>query len=71
MSNSKRRYRKNADRRIYVRGERHDPPSTYLLARALFALAAEMAAAKAKPEQAQASRSADAPEAGQQRGPRS
>ncbi|BCK57863.1 hypothetical protein [Nocardia wallacei] len=43
MGNSKRRYRKNSDRRIYVRGERHDPPDTYLLARALFDMAEEMA----------------------------
>lgn len=58
MSNGKRRYRKNAERRIYVRGERHDPPDTYLLARALLDLAAEMAAAKAK----SAGTQADSPE---------
>ncbi|CAM4364709.1 hypothetical protein NONI108955_22770 [Nocardia ninae] len=46
MSNSKRRYRKNSERRIYVRGERHDPPDTYLLARALLDLAGELGAAK-------------------------
>ncbi|MGY2060989.1 hypothetical protein ACW9HQ_39485 [Nocardia gipuzkoensis] len=48
MSNTTRRYRKNSERRIYVRGERHDPPDTYLLARALLDLAAEMAAKKAE-----------------------
>ncbi len=48
MSNAKRPYRRNSERRIYVRGERHDPPDTYLLARALLDLAAEMAAAKAE-----------------------
>ncbi len=50
MSSSKRRYRKNSERRIYVRGERHDPPDTYLLARALLDLAAEMAAVNADVE---------------------
>ncbi|WP_433194320.1 hypothetical protein ACQP1G_37025 [Nocardia sp. CA-107356] len=47
MTNPKRRYRKNSERRIFVQGERHDPPDTFLLARALLDLAAEMAAAKA------------------------
>ncbi|MCX4098057.1 hypothetical protein [Nocardia sp. alder85J] len=51
MGNIKRRYRKNSERRIYVRGERHDPPDTYLLARALLDLAAEMAAAQTEPPQ--------------------
>ncbi|MCP2290947.1 hypothetical protein [Nocardia amikacinitolerans] len=46
MSSAKRPYRKKSHRRIYVRGERHDPPDTYLLARALLDLAAEVAAAK-------------------------
>ncbi len=46
MSNSKRRYRKNSERRIYVRGERHDPPDTHLLARALLDMATEMANTK-------------------------
>ncbi len=48
MTNSKRRYRRNSERRIYVRGERHDPPDTYLLAHALLDLAAEMAAVRAE-----------------------
>ena len=48
MTNSKRRYRRNSERRVYVRGERHDPPDTYLLAHALLDLAAEIAAAKAE-----------------------
>ena len=46
MSRTKRKYRKNANRRIWVQGERHDPPDTHRLSRALLDLAAEMAAAK-------------------------
>ncbi|QLY30390.1 hypothetical protein H0264_35595 [Nocardia huaxiensis] len=54
MSSSKRRYRKSSERRIYIRSERHDPPDTFLLARALLDLAAEMADAAAKPSKSQA-----------------
>lgn len=46
----KRKYRKNSDRIIRVRGVRHDPPDTKRLSRALLALAAEMAAAQAEAE---------------------
>ncbi|WP_280407085.1 hypothetical protein [Nocardia brasiliensis] len=46
MGKYRRQYRKNTERRIYVRGERHDPPDTYLLARALLDMAVDMAAAK-------------------------
>ena len=60
MTSPKRRYRKNSERRIFVRGERHDPPDTYLLARALLDLAAEMAAAKAAPSDDQAVPGSDA-----------
>lgn len=46
----KRKYRKNSDRVIRVRGIRHDPPDPRRLSKALLALAAEMAAAQAEAE---------------------
>lgn len=56
----KRKYRKNSDRIIRVRGIRHDPPDPKRLSKALLALAAEMAAAQAEAE----ARAAHAKEAG-------
>lgn len=45
-SQSKRKYRRNRDHSIRVRGVRHDPPDTRRLSKALLALAAELAAAQ-------------------------
>lgn len=47
-SRPKRKYRKNSDRVVRVRGVRHDPPDTKRLSKALLALAAELAAAQAE-----------------------
>ena len=47
-SRPKRKYRRNSDRAIRVKGVRHDPPDAKRLSRALLALAAEMAAAQAE-----------------------
>lgn len=47
-SRPKRKYRKNDDRVIRVRGLRHDPPDAKRLSKALLALAAELAAAQAE-----------------------
>lgn len=46
----KRKYRKNSDHTIRVRGVRHDPPDTKRLSKALLALAADLAAAQAEAE---------------------
>ncbi|MEH3138769.1 MAG: hypothetical protein PGN37_01055 [Mycobacterium kyogaense] len=47
-SRPKRKYRRNSDRIIRVRGLRHDPPDTKRLSAALLALAADLAAAQAE-----------------------
>ncbi|MBB3602755.1 hypothetical protein FHT40_002416 [Mycolicibacterium sp. BK556] len=54
-SRPKRKYRKNSDRVISIRGVRHDPPDPRRLSRALLALAAELAAAQVEAD-AQATR---------------
>jgi hypothetical protein len=47
-SKPKRKYRRNSDRVIRVHGLRHDPPEPKRLAKALLALAAELATAQAE-----------------------
>ena len=44
----RRKYRKNSERSLRVRGIRHDPPDTKRLSKALLALASELAAAQAE-----------------------
>jgi hypothetical protein len=47
-SRPKRKYRKNSDRVVRIKGMRHDPPDAKRLSRALLALAAELAATQAE-----------------------
>ncbi|MHA3019614.1 hypothetical protein ACXPWS_05010 [Mycobacterium sp. BMJ-28] len=52
----RRKYRKNSDRTLRVRGVRHDPPDPKRLSKALLALAAELAAAQAEADAQAAAR---------------
>lgn len=47
-SKSKRKYRRNSDRVLRIHGVRHDPPEPKRLAKALLALATELAVAQAE-----------------------
>lgn len=57
---TKRPYRQRVERRIWVQGERRDPPDVMRLSKALLSHARELAAAQAEAEaQAEATRAAE------------